>query len=204
MSTKFAVGPGTQAGVGGQSPEPSEEECEVEVGRPVMPGTELRPHIDLTLYAPPMASAVTYAEGAPSRSPWALGALESTMGTPLVPVKFAAIAAGIATALASAAAFAPQLTFLPAWVGFALWALAVVAAVLAGVALPAFRGSSPLVPLALVPFFLSGATALATFAVTLPPGKFQTVVMFLAIICAGLGGKALPQPQAPVAGELKQ
>lgn len=118
--------------------------------------------------------------------------------TPLIPPKFAALAAAAATALGAAAAFAPSLTFLPPWVGFTLWALAVVAALLAGVALPSFKGTSPVVPATLVPLFLTAASALAGFASTLAPGTFQTVVMFLAIVCAALGGKALPQPTVPL------
>lgn len=51
-----------------------DEEYEVEVGRPVMPGSELRPQIDLTLYAPPLASSQTSAERAPALGTGALGA----------------------------------------------------------------------------------------------------------------------------------
>lgn len=117
---------------------------------------------------------------------------ESALG-PLIPAKWAAVAAAVATALGAAAAFAPQLQFLPPWAPFALWALAAVAALLAGVAIPEYKGG-PLASPAAVPIILAASMGLKTFATQLAPGAAQNIVLLLSLILDALAGKAIPQP----------
>lgn len=74
---------------------PEDEEYEVEVGRPVMPGSELRPHVDLTLYAPPGFMADQGEAVATSQTK------ESHMGTIL------AVVGGVAS-LVGVALFSPE------------------------------------------------------------------------------------------------
>lgn len=126
------------------------------------------------------------------------------MESPLVPAGLTKLAAALAAILGFAAAYAPKLAFLPGWVPFLLWALACVAALLAGIALPSFQGVAPTVPVVLVPILLAASTGLAALASAMVPGTAQTLVMFLAVVAAALGGKALPQPQAPDAPALKR
>lgn len=117
---------------------------------------------------------------------------------PVVSEKFAALAAAIATALAGAAALAPQLTFLPPWAPFALWCLAAVAAYLAGKALPPFAGASPSLPQWLVPLLKSVAAVLTGYAASLPVGSaLQGVVMLAATLAGALAGKVEPQAMVP-------
>jgi len=119
---------------------------------------------------------------------------------PIVTGKWAVVAGVLATGLGFVAAWAPNLTFLPPWVPFALWALAGVAALLAGVAVPAFKGTSPTVPQVLVPVCLALATALQHFAGSLSPGTVQSLVLFGSLLLFALGGKALPTPELPAGG----
>lgn len=113
---------------------------------------------------------------------------------PLISMKLAAAAAAVAGVLAFAASAVPSFSFIPGWVGFGLWVLASIAALLAGVALPGFKGGNPVVPATLVPAFLGASGGLATLASTMSPGTLQSVVLFLAVVCAALAGKAMPQP----------
>lgn len=119
--------------------------------------------------------------------------LEKKPMEPLVSPTVAKIAGAIALVLGLLAAALPSLPFAaPAWLGIALWALTYVASLLGGLGLPVFKGGSPLVPLAMVPTLLSIGGGLTVWASTLPPGTFQSVVLFVGALCLALAGKAIP------------
>jgi hypothetical protein len=116
---------------------------------------------------------------------------------PIVSSRLAALAAAAAGVLAFAASAAPNFSFLPGWAAFGLWALAAAAALLAGVALPPFKGTNPAVPQTLVPLFLGMSGGLATLASALADGNLKNVVLFAAVLCSALAGKAMPVPTVP-------
>jgi hypothetical protein len=98
----------------------------------------------------------------------------------------AALAGGLAALAAAAYGFLPH-----PW-SFAAGAVALAAAFLAGVPLPAVQFTKPVVPLSLVPLLLTGAEALQALAANLASPFAQSAVMLLVALLAGLAGKTLP------------
>lgn len=164
------------------SPEERKRRLE-EMGLQHAPGDPLRDMLPFDLTYPERLAAQD--PGLPARPK------ESSMGTPLVSGKLAAVAGVLATIFAAAASWAPSLTFLPSWAPFALWALASIAALLVGTALPEYKGG-PVVAVTAVPALLAVSAGLKTVASQLPPGAVQSVVLFLSILVDALAGKALP------------
>lgn len=107
------------------------------------------------------------------------------------------VAASILAAVGGVALLAlPVLpTAVPVWVGTAVFVVTAISGFLAGLAMPAFAPSKPLLPLALVPAALSLAGFLTAFAANLQPGVGQSVVLLVAALLGALAGKAVPQPK---------
>ncbi len=117
---------------------------------------------------------------------------------PLVPTWLSTtgkVLAGVLALALGAVVFFPSA---PAWVPLAISAAGFVAALLAGMDAPEFAPKQPLVPVALVPTFLSISGALATFG-TQTTGKLQAGLLLAANVLAYLAGKAMPRPMKPEA-----
>lgn len=107
---------------------------------------------------------------------------------PLIPGWLQKVSAAAVPLLVAVAAV------LPHPIGTGAGILALVAAFLAGVPLPAPTFNKPLVPLALVPVALSIGGALATFSASLSSPVMQGAAMLGAALCFALAGKTLPAP----------
>jgi hypothetical protein len=107
---------------------------------------------------------------------------------PLVPGWLRALATAALPILAAAVGFLPHP--LSVYAGI----LGGVAALLAGVAMPQFNFSKPLIPLALVPVALSVSGYLGTLAVSVSSPLLQAGLSFAAFALAAVAGKALPTP----------
>jgi hypothetical protein len=114
-----------------------------------------------------------------------------------VPPTLKKIAAGIASLGGLALLTLPILPLaIPAWVGTVVFAVTAISGFLAGVAMPGFSPSKPVLPLAVVPSALALAAFLTDFAMRMHPGLGQNAVLLLAAVLGALAGKAIPQPKA--------
>jgi hypothetical protein len=114
---------------------------------------------------------------------------------PLVPAGVAKILGVIAGLLGTAGLVLPSLPFaIPAAVTFGVFALAAICAFLAGLALPGLTPDRPLLSTGAAVTAMSVAAALVNLAAALPEGVLKSGVLLVAALCAGLAGKALPQP----------
>jgi hypothetical protein len=111
---------------------------------------------------------------------------------PAVPPKLVAIAATVSAVLGFAATYAPSLPFLPDWVPTLCWLLSAVAALFAGLGLPAFQGGGSLVPSKLAPLLGTVSMVLTTAAAAAPEGFWRNLLGFVAVSAVALTGKAIP------------
>lgn len=92
---------------------------------------------------------------------------------------------------------------LPAWVGFAVFAVTCIAAFLSGLAQPSGFAGRPLVPLTLVPAIASIAAALGHFAAGLPDGTVKSALLLVVALLLGAAGAVTPAPGQPVPAAAK-
>lgn len=141
--------------------------------------------------AHPGVSAAALEATVPEPTPTATPAVV----VPIIPEKVARIAGYVATALGLVGGLVMGATSLPAWVGFAVFAVAAVAGFVAGAGMPSFFPQRPLVSAALAAKLFTAAMLLVQFAPSLPPEPkwIQAGVgVVVAILCA-LAGKSAPQ-----------
>jgi hypothetical protein len=117
-----------------------------------------------------------------------------------VPPKLRAVAVLVASIGGLAMLALPSFgAMLPAWVGFAVFALTAIASFLAGLALPTGLSNKPIVPLTAVPTLAAIATALGHFSAGMPDGTLKAGVQVVAALLFGLAGVVMPAPGQVVA-----
>jgi hypothetical protein len=120
------------------------------------------------------------------------------MDVPTVPVALVTAAKTVAAVAAIGAAIVTTLPVAPAWLPFALSALASVAAYLGGQSAPAMQlPGGPLVPVTAVPVLLAASSAVAATA-THAQGWHSGALLLIASVLAGIAGKAGPQQAVPI------
>lgn len=108
---------------------------------------------------------------------------------------------GLASLLGLVGATVMTFTALPAWIPFALFAIAALAGFIGGVGLPSWMPSRPLVSAALAGKLMLIAGAIAAFIPHLPeqPAAIRAVAGLVVVILSALAGKTAPQMVAAAA-----
>lgn len=120
---------------------------------------------------------------------------------PLVPAWAVPIAHVIGATLLAAAALVPAMFTAPAWVPFLIAGLGAVAMFLGGFAAPNWMPQQSVVPLTMVPLFLSLSAGAFALASTMPPGRIQSAALIIATMLAWAAGKSAPPPVVAAAKE---